>query len=277
MSSQPDDETVYTLEDAPALPAPVEERKRDKLLRYTKHGAKLAAVATHRIVTRTVWWGAWGLVVGGAIFGAEWGLGLLAFPWPRAQVFLLVAIGVLLPVAGAGCWGHAGFWRGVGRFVIVLGVDNGWVVSLMTAVLDRMVALLRKSRRIDGLMDRTELWVGDLPLERWETLLKKAAAAIIGETDARSTRMMRWLRAFVVHRIERYLLRIVRKEIANGHGGGVSMQKVREVAFVMAEEQFTDGIVGLMNKQLLTMTGLFALISATPPLAAWLLGWALGA
>lgn len=258
-------------EDPPALPPQLAERKRDKLLRYSKHGARLAGVAAHRITTRSLWWGTWGLLLGIATFGLVAWLGWLQFPWPQAQLPILITLGILYPVAGAGCWGHAGSWRGVSRFVITLGVDNGWVISLLSAMLDRMTAALRSSRRIDGLMDRGELWVGDLPLARWEELLKQASTAVIGETRPGSGRLMRWIRSLVVGQIEKIMLRIVRKEIEQGHGGGVSMVKVREVGLGMAEEAFQDGIVGLMNKQLLAMTGLFVLIAALPPLLAYIL------
>jgi hypothetical protein len=283
----------------PLLPE-VDERRRDKLLRYAKHGARLTGVATHRIVTRTLWWGGWGLVLGLAVFAGEWWLGWLAFPWPAAQPWIVGSLGVALAAAGIGCWGHAGFWRGVGRFVLALGIDKGrvgpsddkgrvgpsddkgrvgpsddkgLVVSLLSAMLDRMTALLRKSRRIDGALEKTELWAGDLPLERWESLLKQSAAGVIGESEGQGNRLMRWIRGFVVRRIEQVMLRIVRKEIEAGHGGGVSMQKVREVALAMAEKQFQKGIVGLMNEQLLLMTGLFALLAALPPVVALGLRW----
>lgn len=254
-----------------------EERKRDKLLRYAKHGTVLMAVGTQKIITRTLWWGTWGALVGVLLFVLLWWLGLFAIPSEIGHIVLLVVSGLSYVVAGAACWGHAGFWRGVGRFVLVLGIDNGWVVSLLSAILDRTNAILRRSSRIDRLMDKTELWVGDLPLARWEDLLKQASAFVIGERDPAASGLLHWLRTFVVERIERYMLRIVRKEIEEGHGGGVSMERVREVAFLTVEDKFQEGIFGLMNKQLLMMTGLFLALGVVPPLLAAAIRWGMAA
>lgn len=257
------------LEAGPALSAEAEETRRAMLVRYAKHGARLTALATQRVVSRTLWWGAWGGVLGAATFTILWSTGWLIFPWPAYQSAITVTLAVLYLLAGIGCWGHAGMWRGAGRFVIALGVDNGWVVSLLAAIFDRMAGLLRRSSLVGAAMDKTEVWVGDLPLQRWEELLASAVSTVLGEDSAGSTRIMRWIRGFVLRQIQRLLLAIVRREIADGHGGGVSMARVREVALHRAAIEFKKGIVGLMNKQLLAMTALFLALSAVPPLLAW--------
>lgn len=256
-------------EEPPALSEAVEETKREMLLRYAKHGAALTALGTRRVVSRTLWWGWWGGVLGISTFGILWATNLLTAPWPDAQTAITVVLAILYTLAGIGCWGHAGMWRGLGRFVIALGVDNGWVVSLLATLFDKMVELLRKSDRIDGAMNQSEIWIGDLPLERWETLLASGVSAVLGETTAESTRVMRWVRRFVLRQIQRLMLTIVRKEIAEGSGGGVSMERAREVGFAKATKEFRNAVLGLMNKQLALMTALFLGVSAVPVLAVW--------
>lgn len=251
----------------------IPERKRDKAKRFALEGAKLLGVATARITTRTLWWGGWGLVLGLGTWAGVWALGWLAVPWPAAHWPMIALFGVLYAVAGAGCWGHAGFWRGVGRFALAVGVERGWVVTLLAALLDRVTAGLRRSTRVDRVLTRAELFAEDLPLARWEELMKDASTWVMGEHIPDANRLMRFLRGFVVGQIEKYTLRIVRKEVADGRGGGVSMERVREVAFEHVEEMFTDGVVGLMNKQLLLMTGAFVGLAAIPPVAVALARW----
>ncbi|MCO4744686.1 MAG: hypothetical protein KC912_07855 [Proteobacteria bacterium] len=254
---------------APALSEAVEESKKQMLLRYAKHGAALTAMGTGRVISRTLWWGWWGGVLGATVFTGLWMLGLLTFPWPDYQTPITVVLAVLYVGGGVAAWGYAGMWRGAGRFVIALGVDNGWVVSLLSAIFDKMVGMLRASQRVDAAMDKSEVWLGDLPLERWEALLSSAVAAVLGETTEGSTRIMRWIRRFVLKQIQRLLLTIVRKEIADGHGGGVSMARVREVGFERAAKEFKKAIQGLMNKQLLLMTAIYLGIGTLIPILAW--------
>ena len=100
------EELPALLEDASAGFAP--ERTRDKLARFALDGARLLAVAAAKITSRTLWWGGWGALVGLLAFiGLAW-TGLLTFPWPAAHVWILVLLGVLYPVAGAGWRQHGG-------------------------------------------------------------------------------------------------------------------------------------------------------------------------
>jgi hypothetical protein len=249
--------------------APLAPSTREKITRFAVEGTRLLAVATGKITSRTVWWGVWGAVVGLLVFAPLAWLGWLDVPWAQARIAMLVVFGLLYPIAGAGCWGHAGFWRGVGRFALFVGVERGWVLTLLVAVLDRVMGVLRTSTRVGRALDAVEARAADLPLQRWEELLKDASARVIGEHTPENRGLMRWLRGWVIGRIEKYTLRIVRAEIEAGRGGGVSMTRVREVALLQIEGRFQDGVVGLMNEQLLMMTGLFLALAALPPAVIW--------
>ncbi|MFT5682226.1 MAG: hypothetical protein ACI8RZ_003144 [Myxococcota bacterium] len=253
-------------------------RKRDRLAVLAKTGARLAAIGLSRVVTRALWWGGWGLVLGGAIFAVLQFKGLLTHPWPDAEPWVSILAGVFYIVGAGVGLGYAGFWRGVGRFVIHLGVEEGWVIALTEAILDRMLGFFRRSRRLDAALDASELWAQNLPLQQWEEGLKSSVAAYLGEEDAAlegtrgpHRRFLGWIRRLICRGIEKILLRIVRKESSDAGGGGVSMERVREVALEMSGELFTDGVEGAMNKQLLIVLALVSLAAATPSaLLHWL-------
>lgn len=247
-------------------------RKRDRLAALAKTGARLAAIGLSRVVTRTLWWGSWGLLLGIGIFSGLTLKGLLAHPWPEADPWVMVLAGIFYIVGTCAGLGYAGFWRGVGRFVIHLGVAEGWVLVLTEGILDRMLSLMRRSRRMDAALDASELWAENLPLQKWEDGLKSSVAAYLGDEEAAlegtrgpHRRFLSWIRRLICRGIEKILLRIVRKEASQSGGGGVSMERVREVALEMSGELFTDGVEGAMNKQLLIVLALVSLAAATPP------------
>jgi hypothetical protein len=251
-------------------------RKRDRLAALALSGARLAGIGLSRVVTRTLWWGGWGLVLGTAIFVGLKLTGHLSFPWPDAEPWASILAGVIYIAGTAAALGYAGFWRGVGRFVIHLGVAEGWVLALVEGILDRLLGWLRRSRRMDAALDASALWAENLPLQQWEDGLKASVSAYLGDEEALGTtrgphrRFLGFIRRLICRGIEKILLRIVRREVSESGGGGVSMERVREVGLAMSEELFTDGVQGAMNKQLLIVLALVSLAAATPPL---LLRW----
>ncbi|MEZ4235564.1 MAG: hypothetical protein R3F59_05250 [Myxococcota bacterium] len=78
----------------------------------------LAGLATQRIVSRAVWWGAWGGVLGAGTFAGIAALGWLRLPWPATDLPTLIVLGVLYVAAGIGCWGHAGLVALILRWAI---------------------------------------------------------------------------------------------------------------------------------------------------------------
>ena len=249
------------------------QRKRDRLAALAKTGARLAAVGLMRMITRTLWWGGWGLILGSVLFFGLRSQDLLTLPWPDLEPWTSILLGVVYIVGVTGGLGYAGFFRGVGRFVIHLGVNEGWVLLLLEGLLDRLFRLFRRSRRLDAALNATELWGENLPLQEWEDGLQRSVSEYLGDEDdtfegsrGPHRRFLRWIRRMIGRVIGRLLLRIVRKEVSENGGGGVSMERVREVAMEMSEDLFIDVVEGTMNKQLLIVLLIVALVAATPPL-----------
>lgn len=228
-----------------------------------KEVVKELGIAAALVASRVAFWGALGAFLGALSFVALYASGTLDHPWPpwRYAVWALLPLDV---VGGGLLFGHAGLVRGVGRVVLRIAVHRGLVPYVLAKVLDRVTDLVLSSDRLARVASSGEETLKNLPLARFETTLKTAVDAYVTSDDleAEATglrkRMLRRVKRFLCERIEKYLLTIVRaEETANG-GGGISLPRVREVALAHATEAVAGAIVGVMNKNSLLATGVFA-------------------
>lgn len=256
-----------------ALPAPVEAlvaddeivvRKRDLALAFAKEAAVVLAASAVKIGSRTMSWALTGLALGGLFVASWWVIGVLPTVWWGALIW-----SVLVVAAAVGGFGYVGWIRGLGRAGIYVGCERGMVPYLVGLLLDRVTGLARKSRRVSGALDKGESVLGNLPLHQWETWLTAGVEDYLGSDDPvmgnEGNLVTRFFRRFLVARIQRYLLRIVRQEIAaDGSGGGVSVQRVREVALVKCADMLEETVEGAMFTHLAIGLGVSLLVYAVP-------------
>jgi hypothetical protein len=264
-SEQPEVELTAVEPEAGAAAA--DGSRSSRALEFAKGGVGLLGTATVKVVSRTLAWGSLGFGVGLVAFFVMLGAGLLDHTWEHWSLvrwaFLLV-----YPLAGAGCLGYAGVWRGAGRTILHVGVERGWVAYVTEALFTRLVGYARKSERLDDAMSQAEVFLTELPVDTWEKNLKGAVNDYVSEDDLEGEvtgirrRVLRWIKRILVGRIERYLLSIVRSE---GGDGKISMDKVRKVALEHVEDTFADMILGIMKKQLIIMSLVFTAILVLPP------------
>ncbi|MBI5482322.1 MAG: hypothetical protein HY906_25935 [Deltaproteobacteria bacterium] len=231
-------------------------------------GARAAGGAAVRIVPRVLGWGALGVLLGVVVFAAEMAAGLLRSPWPdwRLAVWLLL---LAYPGPGALRIGHAAQWRGIGRAVIHLGVEQGFVVHALDAILRRADALLRRSAAADRALDGGAAFLRDVPLDRVEAALKEAVGEYArgGLEPAAAPPGVRTVRRFLAGRVERYLLHAVRADRDASGGGGVSLERAYQAALQAAETWVRDAAESKMRAATLVALLLFALACAVAPVA----------
>lgn len=237
---------------------------------------ELLALTSVRVFSAAFRWAFLGLGLGLLAFGVQLLSGALDHPWdPWSQLrwvllFLYPALaGVLLGAAGAA--------RGVGATLLHVGVERGQVERLVETLLDRLVGIARRSEQLDQAIDDTEIFLRDLPLERWEQGLKRAVHDHLGEAGRQEEavglrrRLLRRVRRALCRRIERYLLAIVRAELTASGGGGVCMYKVRALASGRVEDLFAGAVRGGVFQQTLLAAGLLILALLVAPLLLALL------
>lgn len=261
------------------LAEPLEEPRRrwhEKAVAFGSKGIKVAGVVAMKLVTRTLAWGSFGLALGVVAWVVLYLAGQLEIDWPPWRYLVWVLL-LLYAVGGAVGYGYVGVWRGLGRAVIYLGVELGFVVYLIEQILDRTTALMRRSDALGRAMDASERFAANVPLQSWEDGLKRSVESYLGEPDeigstASGIRrgVTRRLKAFLCRKVEVYLLAIVREEAGGqGGGGGVSMERVREVALERAERYFAELVKGIMNKYLLVGSLLVIAFFALAPVLAF--------
>lgn len=248
-------------------------RKRDLALSFAKEAAVILAVSATKVVTRTAGWGATGLALAVAMCGSWAVAGVLPADWRLAALWLALAL-----IGVTGGLGYVGWIRGLGRAGIHVGCELGMVQYLVGVLLDRTAGLFRKSTRVASALDKTQDHLSNLPLHRWETTLTTVVEDYLGSDDPElgnaGGRVGRFFRRFIVRRIQRYLLRIVRQEIrADGSGGGVSVARVRSVAIEQAADKVTDMIEGLMFQHLAIGLGVTTLVFVLPFVLSWTAVW----
>jgi hypothetical protein len=241
----------------------------DRSRNFLKEGAKILGVGALKIVSRMLFWGAVGLFLGASVFGVEIGTGLLSHPNETWTTFRWALVAVYA-AAGAGILGYVGLWRGLGRTLIHVGVERGFVSYLVETIFHKMSEIIRRSDKVSGLVDRGETALQNIPLDRAEAVLKQAINDYIssddleGEVKGIRRRLLRMMKKILCHRIEAYLLSIVRAERTQQGGGGVSMEKVRQVALTQADHVVQGAIVSLMNKKLILMIVILLILLAIP-------------
>jgi hypothetical protein len=263
--------------EAPVAAASREPQRKwhEKAVAFGSKGIKIAGVVAIKLVTRTLAWGSFGVAVGAVVWTLLYVAGVLEIDWPPWRYLVWVLL-LLYLVAGGGALGYVGVWRGLGRAVIYLGVELGFVIYLIEQILDRTMTFMRASGALSRAMDASEQFAGNIPLQRWEDGLKRSVAGYLGEPDEISAGLTglrrgitRRIKAFLCRKIEIYLLKIVRQEVdAQGGGGGVSMARVREVALDLAEGYFVELIKGVMNKYLLIGSLILVAFFAIAPVVA---------
>ena len=254
---------------------------RERWKEAAREAAKIVGVGAVKIVSRTAAWGFFGLVMAGAAFSVLLAAGLLDL---RTSWSAWLTWG-LLPVylaAGAGLLGYAGLWRGIGRTLIYVGIERGWAASVVERVLGATVDILRRSGPMQGVLDRGDKLLRNVPLQNAEDALKRAIGAYAREDDlegdARVFRrsVTRAVKGALARRVEKYLLAVVRAERTADGGGGVAMDRVIAVAPQQAQKAIGKMIRGTMRKQLLLMTAIALLVFALPPVVIVLVRtWAL--
>lgn len=233
-------------------------RKRDRAAAFAKTAGVVLVQSAWRILSRTATWAVSGGLFGGLVLVA-WGL-MGVYPSATWGTVVLV---MLTLVAGIGGFGYVGWIRGLGRAGIYVGCERGMVVYLVDRLLDQVLAVLQKSRRVTGAMESGSERLENLPLQQWEERLTGVVADYLGSDDPGLAggvgpirRVVGWFRGFLVGRVKRYLLAIVRQEIrSDGSGGGVSVARVRQVGLEIGEEKVEELIEGFMQTHLLVALG----------------------
>jgi hypothetical protein len=268
---------------APDNAAPMLEKKREKAKRFAKEGASLLGVALAKTSSRTLWWGGWGGVLGVWLFIGWWAFGGFTQPWPRLEPWLSLFFFVIYLLGGIAALGYAGFWRGLGRFTLFIGIERGLAVYLLDQILTRVFGILHKSNRVSGALEASEDFFENLPLERWEVALKKGVGVYLADEDkvfqATGLRafVSRHIRSFVSRKIALLLLARVRAEVSASGGGGVSMKRVQAVAYEEAEDLFGSAVLGAMNGNTLLSVAVLGFGSAVAPMLCYgLLHWQQG-
>lgn len=263
--------------------APVLELKRDKAKRFAKEGASLLGVALAKIMSRTLWWGGWGGLLGVCLFIGWWAFGGFTQPWPSLEPWLSLFLFVIYLLGGIAALGYAGFWRGVGRFTLFIGIERGLAVYLLDQILTRVFGILRKSNRVSGALEASEDYLENLPLESWEAALQKGVGVYLADEDKvfQSTGLRafvsRHIRSFVSRKIEMLLLARVRVEVSESGGGGISMERVQAVAYEETEDLFGSAVLGAMNGNTLLSVAVLGFGSAVAPMICYgLLHWQQG-
>lgn len=230
-----------------------EENEGSRLERFTREGIAILIVAVKKVVSRSLAWGFVGVVVGVVVFLLLHSFDYIAF----SEWYWNVAVCIIFVIAGAVVMGYVGVFRGIGRTVIHVGVNMGYILYLIDRILERMS---------EGMLE-------DLPLEKWELRFKGIVEVLIGEEDPMSKKagdvslsLINMLRKYLFRKIETYLLAIVRKESSATGGGGISRVRVRQLAYSNVNPFFTAQVVGMINIQrllgFLILTGIYGLITA---------------
>ena len=247
---------------------------RERIARYASEGARIFGSAAVKVTGRVLGWGTLGFLGAWMLFGIYWALDwFVPIPW-----YGLIPLWVVYVGLGAFLLGHAGLWRGVGRVVLMIGVEKGLLVYTLDAVLGRVVKLMRRSERVDAALDAGQDRLENLPLETWERTLKKAVDASeadeseLAQTKGMRRRVGRFVRGKVHGLVETCLLSVVREEAReNGGGGGVSIERVKAAGFEKIEGFVTDKVEGMMRRQTLLMSLALVGASLLTPLILWLI------
>lgn len=252
--------------------------RHPKAVAFEQEGIQALGSGTARVVTSTFLWAALMFFFGAVCWTALYTTGLLDADSP----FWSILAWILLPtymVAGAVVGAFMGTWRGIGLAMLLVGVEKGMVIYLLERTLNKIAELIRKSDRAGAAADKAQEMAENLPLQTWEEKLKQAVDHQLGTDDASTStskgkkgptyRLMKKIRKTLYRRIELYLLAIVRQETdAQGRGGGVSVAKVRNIAFDRAEKTFRKFIDSFItSKMKLAFIGL-VIVFAIAPLVA---------
>jgi len=219
-----------------------------------KAGTVATTVVKH-VPTRGLLWAVIGLVVGVLCVSLSFVIGVLVMGRGALVLGYLVAIPIAIPVLGLALFGVHGLHRGAARAILALDQKFGLVSYLIDRVLTRLEQHVGGSLR-------------NLPLQRIEQALQQTVASYLGsssEDDGTGllAYVLRRARRSLVPRIERYLLTAYREEQhADGSGGGVSLEKVRERALLATSERLEQIIMSPLNKQLAVFMTLYVLFAA---------------
>jgi hypothetical protein len=267
--------TEITLKDSVKNSLDYIQSHREKIKFYTKEGAQFTGQGAAIITLRMLSWGVTGFVFALITWNSQyWTNFMMIEAIPIHPLVYQLTFLALYLIVGMIVLGYVGVWRGIGRTVLYAGVKKGFVLYLVDAILDKFTGVLRKSNRIDRVMNDTQLNLENLPLQVWEDNLKLAVTQYLKKDDPSLSGIKRFqrriagtIKRLLCRRIEFFLLAIVRQEATNSGGGGISIQRVREVALRKIEGFFRDWIVGLMNKQLmigfLILVGVYSLVPLT--------------
>ena len=252
-----------------------ESSKSEKAKRFTKESAALLGVGFSKVISRTLWWAGWGALFGAGLFFGWWAIGGFTQPWPWLEPWLSGGMFLVYVLGGIAALGYAGFWRGIGRFTLYVGIERGLVSYLLDQILTRLFQLLRKSSRLDKALDKSAQSLENLPLKTWETKLKKTVGVYLEEEDpafqvsGAKWRVGRAIRAYVAKKIEGLLLAKVRAESHASGGGGISMKRVETLAHEETEDLFAGAVLGAMKTNTLMTVVVVACASAVVPMLCY--------
>lgn len=221
----------------------------------SKAGSVALTVVKH-VPTRGALWGAIGFVVGTVCVLASLAMGLLVMARGALLLGYLIAIPIAIPPLGFALFGMHGLHRGAARAILALDQRFGLVSHLVERVLL-------------GLERHVGPGLANLPLQRLEVALKRTATDLLGSDDDEENEgkgMLAWVlrraRRALIPRIESYLLTAYRAEQqADGSGGGVSLQTVRDRTQQAVSERLTDIVMSPLNKQLAVFMTMYVLLA----------------
>ena len=220
--------------------------------------SKVGTVATtivKHVPTRGLLWGVIGFVVGLACVVVSFAVGVSVMGRGALLFGYLLAIPFAIPPLGFALFGMHGLHRGVARAILALDQKFGLVSHLVDRVLARLEQAVGPS-------------LSNLPLQRLELSLKDAVSKYLASsTEDEGTGVLGYVlrraRKALVPRIESYLLTAYRAEQqADGTGGGVSLQKVRERTQLAISERLTEIVMSPLNKQLAIFMTLYVVLAA---------------
>jgi len=206
-----------------------------------KEGLRLTGTALRNIISRSLWWGGIGALAGFLLAVICWLCGWLVSPWPVGSTAVIVGALVLYPLAGILCLGFAGFWRGVGRFVLHLAIEEKWLRMMLEKIICKLAENISDSESMSAKMEKTQAWLENLPLEKWEQLIKSVVRKVmLVDRPQDAGLIIGVVYRYLGRKIESYLLKSVRKEADESGGGSICLQRLREVSLDTAEDFFVD-------------------------------------
>jgi hypothetical protein len=201
-----------------------------------------------------VLWGVVGFLVGVIGVTLSYVIGIWLLGEGAVGLVYLYLIPMAIPLLGAVLFGMHGLHRGAARATLSLEEKFG----LASHLVGRVLAMLEARFGED---------LANIPLQQLEVALKEiVATCMASKEDDEGKGMLAYVvrraRASITLCIENYLLTAYREELKeSGHGGGVSMQKVRDRATRALSSNLGELVMSPLNKQLVVFLVLYLVLA----------------